>query len=86
MKEKKAIAISYNRETDTAPKVVAKGAGIIAEKIIEVAKNTDVPIIEDKNKAEEFYGVDLNVEIPKEMYKVAAEILAFIYSLDKKKR
>lgn len=84
--KKKAVALRYKKGKNTAPEVVAKGVGEIADKIINVATNEDVPIIEDEYAAEEFYGVDINVEIPPEMYKIAAEILAYVYSVDRKNK
>jgi flagellar biosynthesis protein len=82
--KKKAVALRYRKGKDKAPKLVAKGVAEIAEKIIKVARDENVPIIKDENAATEFFGLDLNVEVPPELYKVAAEILAFIYCLDKK--
>ncbi|BBE31572.1 hypothetical protein OSSY52_17130 [Tepiditoga spiralis] len=84
--KKKAVALRYKKGKDTAPEVIAKGVGEIADKIISVAKEEKIPIIEDEYAAEEFYGVDINVEIPPEMYKIAAEILAYVYSIDKKNK
>lgn len=83
---KKVVALRYRKGTDKAPKVVAKGLNDIASRILEVAEEEDVPIIEDQNAVEEFYGIDLNLEIPPEMYKVAAEVLAYVYSMDKKNK
>lgn len=83
---KKAIALRYRKGTDKAPKVVAKGLNDIAQKILEVAEEEDVPVIEDQNAVEEFYGIDLNLEIPPEMYKIAAEVLAYVYSMDRKNK
>lgn len=81
---KKVVALRYRKGDDKAPKVVAKGLNEIADKILEVAEKENVPIIEDKNAVEEFYGIDLNIEIPPEMYKIAAEVLAYVYMMDKK--
>ncbi len=83
---KKAVALRYRKGTDKAPKVVAKGLNDIASKILEVAEEENVPVIEDQNAVEEFYGIDLNLEIPPEMYKVAAEVLAYVYTMDKKNK
>jgi flagellar biosynthesis protein len=84
--KKKAVALRYKKGEDTAPKVITKRIGKIAERIIEVARKEKIAIIEDKAAADKFYAVDVNVEIPPEMYKVAAELLAFVYTLDKKGR
>jgi flagellar biosynthesis protein len=83
---KKAVALRYRKGTDKAPKVVAKGLNDIAQKILEVAEEEEVPVIEDQNAVEEFYGIDLNLEIPPEMYKIAAEVLAYVYSMDRKNK
>jgi flagellar biosynthesis protein len=83
---KKAVALRYRKGTDKAPKVVAKGLNDIAKKILEVAEEEAVPVIEDQNAVEEFYGIDLNLEIPPEMYKIAAEVLAYVYTMDRKNK
>ena len=82
---KKAVALKYERYRDTAPKVVAKGKGEIAQKIIEVAKEHGVYIKEDKDLVEVLSGLDLYQEIPEDLYKVVAEILAFIYKTKQKR-
>ena len=78
----RAAAVKYD-PTDIAPKVVAKGAGVVAEKIIEKAKETDVPIYKDDKLAEELTRLDLGEHIPPELYEVVAQILIFISDLDK---
>ncbi len=83
---KKAVALRYRKGTDKAPKVVAKGLNDIAKKILEVAEEESVTVIEDQNAVEEFYGIDLNLEIPPEMYKIAAEVLAYVYTMDRKNK
>ncbi|MDN5343749.1 EscU/YscU/HrcU family type III secretion system export apparatus switch protein [Oceanotoga sp. DSM 15011] len=86
MNKKKAIALRYKKGTDKAPKIVAKGINEIADKIIERAEEERIPIIKDEVATENFYGLDLNLEIPPEMYKIAAEIIAYVYTIDKKGR
>lgn len=78
----KAIALSYNEERDAAPRVTAKGKGHVAEKMIEAAKENDVPIKEDPSMVELLSEVELNEEIPEELYEVVAELLSYIYRLD----
>lgn len=81
-----AVALKYEENTGTAPKVIAKGADSLAIKIKEIAKNNEVPIIENKPLARLIYSeVDLDKEIPYEMYQAVAEILAIVYKLNKKK-
>ncbi|MDK2906388.1 FlhB [Petrotoga mexicana DSM 14811] len=80
---KKAVALRYKRGTDQAPKVVAKGIDSIARRIIEIAEEEHIPIVKSEKAVEEFYGLDLDEEIPAELYELAAEIIAFVYKLDK---
>ncbi len=82
-----AVAIKYDRQTDTAPRVIAKGAGIIAQKIKEIARQNNIPLHEDKPLARELYRiVDVGEEIPEKLYKVVAEVLAFVYSFNRKRK
>lgn len=81
-KVKKAVAIKYELE-DIAPKVVAKGKGYIAEKIIEKAKDEDIPVYEDQSIAEKLFNLELQEYIPEDLYEVVAQILVFIGYLDK---
>ena len=85
MDEKKAVALRYERYKDSAPKVVAKGKGIIAEKIIEVAKQHGVYLKEDPMLVEVLSGLELYEEIPEELYKVVAEIFVLIYQAKQKR-
>ena len=77
---KTAVAIHYD-EDELAPKVVAKGKGEIAEKIIAIALENNIPIQEDTVLAKALSQVDLEEMIPPELYSVVAEILAFVYRL-----
>jgi flagellar biosynthesis protein len=81
-KSKKAVAIKYNKTQDRAPRVVAKGKGRVARKIIEIAQMNDVPLYEDQNLAQVLESFDLDMEIPPELYQAVAEILVFIYRLN----
>lgn len=80
-----AIAIKYKSEIDKAPKIVAKGKGIVAANIIKRAKGSDIFINEDKNLANKLYNIELGSEIPIELYEAVASILAFVYEIDKEK-
>lgn len=84
-KREKAVALSY-KPTDVAPKVVAKGEGVVAEKIIEKALEEDITMYKDPNLVESLIGLDINEEIPEELYEAVAEIIFYIYRLDSKKR
>ena len=82
-----AIAIKYTEGQMEAPKVVAKGADNIAIKIKEKAMESKVPIIENKPLARLIYEtVDIDKDIPQDMYQAVAEVLAMVYKLDKKKK
>lgn len=83
-KKKKAVALKYTKES-VAPTVIAKGEGYIAEKIIEKGKEENINIYEDKNVIDDLIKLNIGQEIPPELYEVVAEIIAFVYYLDKKK-
>jgi flagellar biosynthesis protein len=78
----KAVALKYDRKKDNAPKVVAKGRGTIAERIIAVAGEHHVPMYEDQNLIEVLEALDLSTEIPPQLYQAVAEVLVFIYRLN----
>jgi len=77
--QKKAVALTYDKEKDTAPRLVGKGMGLVAETIIALAKEHNIPIQEDSDLVEILARLNLNQEIPPETYALVAEILAFIY-------
>ncbi len=77
-----AIALKYDKEVDSAPKVCAKGARLIAERIKAIARENGVPIIEDRILARALYKLKLGREIPVVLYKAVAEILARVYRLE----
>lgn len=77
-----AVALKYEPEKRDAPYVVAKGVDNVAKKIIEIAKENDVPIVEKPEIARELYRlVDIDEEIPEKLYKAVAEILAFVFRM-----
>ena len=80
----KVAALRYLKGADSAPKIVAKGQGLVAEKIIAIAREHGIPIREDRNMVEVLSTLDLYDEIPPELFKAVAEILAFIYKMSKK--
>jgi flagellar biosynthesis protein len=80
---KQAVAIKYDKpQKKMAPRVVAKGTGLIADKILEAAKSHAVPVYQNKTLANMLMAVELDQEIPPELYKAVAEVLAYIYRLD----
>jgi flagellar biosynthesis protein len=83
-KLKSAVALKYQTETDAAPKVTAKGEGLVAERIIQLARENQVPIKEDPDLVQILSQVDINKEIPPSVYRVVAELLAFIYKMNSK--
>lgn len=80
----RAAALKYEMKKDRAPRVVAKGKGNIAEKIIEVALEHKIPLYKDKELSQVLEALDLDTEIPAEMFRAVAEVLAFIYRMNKK--
>ncbi len=80
----RAVALKYTPKVDRAPKVTAKGSGLVAERIIELAKKHKIPIQEDPGLVQILAQLDFYQEIPPSVYGVVAEILAFIYSMNKK--
>jgi flagellar biosynthesis protein len=85
-RQKRAAALRYQSKSDNAPKVIAKGKGKVAEKIIEIAKEHNIYIHNDPDLIEVLYQLDLNEDIPSELYVVVAELLAFVYSLNSGKK
>jgi len=79
-----AVALKYNTDAMKAPKVIAKGTELFAKKIVAIAKEHNIPVIENPPVARALYRfVDINREIPPELYKAVAEILLFVYNLHK---
>ncbi len=77
-----AVALRYDAATMPAPRVVAKGAGVVALRIREVAREHDVPVVEDKPLARElFRQVNINQSVPENLFQAVAEVLAYVYSL-----
>jgi len=83
-KLKKAVAMKYDPLSATAPVVIAKGQGELAERILESAKENGVPIQEDRSLVEVLSKLDIDQEIPPELFAVVAEILSFVYRADQR--
>lgn len=81
---KKAVALKYEPERNSAPVVTAKGQGVIAEEILKKAQEHGVPVQEDASLVEVLAKLDLQQEIPPELYKLVAEILSFVYRSDRR--
>ncbi|MDX1975857.1 MAG: EscU/YscU/HrcU family type III secretion system export apparatus switch protein [Rickettsiales bacterium] len=80
--DKLAVALSYERQTDQAPKVAAKGKGFMAEQIIELAREHGIEIREDRDLVTLLSKVDIGTPIPMEAYAAVAEILSYIYRVN----
>ena len=83
---KMAAAIRYDAAKDDAPRLTAKGKGHVAERIIELARRHDIPIRSDRALIQILSKLDLDQQIPPELYRAVAEILAFVYQANEKYR
>ncbi|OMF36823.1 FhlB domain-containing protein [Paenibacillus sp. FSL H8-0548] len=81
---KKAIALKYEPGEKTAPVLIAKGKGHLADLILEKAKENGIPVQEDSSLVEVLSKLDIDQEIPSELYTLVAEILSFVYRSDRK--
>ena len=80
-----ACAIKYDKEIAEAPVLIAKGADHLAQRIKEVARENYIPIVENKPLARMLYhNVELDEQIPEELYQMTAEVLAYVYSINQK--
>jgi len=78
----KAVAVRYEADRDVAPRVVAKGAGMVAERIVETAQAHGVHIHEDPDLVAVLSTLDVDTPIPESLYRAVAEVLAFVYRLN----
>ena len=85
-KPRRAAALRYERGTDAAPKVVAAGAGVIADRILALAQENGVPVREDAALAEALGRLQLDIAIPPDLYAAVAEALVWAYALDARAR
>jgi flagellar biosynthesis protein len=83
---RRAAALRYDQDAGGAPKVVAAGAGLIADKIVEIAREQGVAIREDPALAEALARLELEQEIPPELFAAVAEVLVWAYGLEKRRR
>jgi flagellar biosynthesis protein len=81
---RKAVALKYNPGEHAAPVVAAKGQGHIAERILELARENGVPIQEEPSLVEVLSKLDIDQEIPPELYALVAEVLSYIYRADRR--
>jgi len=80
----KAVALRYKPGMEKAPRVIAVGKGKIAEKIVRIAKEHNIHVHNDPDLVEMLSELEINSEIPPELYVVVSEILVFVYSLNRK--
>ncbi|MCD9023340.1 EscU/YscU/HrcU family type III secretion system export apparatus switch protein [Cohnella silvisoli] len=81
---KRAVALKYEPEQGSAPTLIAKGQGVIADEIMRRAQENGIPVQEDPSLVEVLSKLDLNQEIPPELYKLVAEVLSFVYRSDRR--
>ena len=80
----KAVSLQYKKGKNAAPKVTAKGQGWMADRIIKMAHENNIPIREDKDLLHLLSEIDVGQEVPESLYKVVAELLAWVYQLNQK--
>lgn len=85
-KNQKAVALGYDEKKDDAPKVLASGKGIIAEKIIEIARANNIPIHKNTHLTEILSVLEVNEAIPVSVYSIVAKILTHIYEQERKRK
>jgi len=79
-----AVALKYDMERDSAPKVVAKGRGHVAENIMAAAQQNAIPVYQNKTLVNMLMALEIDREIPPELYRTIAEVMAYVYRIDKK--
>ncbi len=83
--KQQVVALRYDDKTDTAPVVVAKGKGRTAERILELAKQNNIPIREDKDLVQVLSFLKIDQEIPPQLYQALAALLAFVYRMNQQR-
>lgn len=79
----RVVAMRYHQDHDRAPRVVAKGAGSVADRILELAREHGVPLFEDRDLVELLSVLELDAEIPSNLYGALAEVLAHVYRVNR---
>lgn len=80
----KAVALAYEKNQQRAPKVIAKGEGLLAEKIIQKAREYDIPLFQSKVLVDSLINLELDEEIPPTLYKAVVEVFIWLYETEKK--
>lgn len=83
-RRREAVALRYEKGRDEAPRVVASGKGAVAEKIVAAAREHDIPVKEDAPLARVLGQIELGTEIPPALYRAVAELLAFVFRLNRR--
>lgn len=83
--EKKVVALRYNMEEDSAPKIIAAGKGIVAENILKAAEENEIVVHRDDQLVKELIQFKVGTEIPQELYEVVAQILVYVEMVDQEK-
>jgi flagellar biosynthesis protein len=78
-----AIAVRYDVEQDKAPLILASGRGAVADEILRIADENKIPLYENRQLAEMLAKLEIDTEIPSQLYVLVAEVLFFVYKLDK---
>lgn len=80
--DQKAVALKYDMQRDIAPRVVAKGRGHVAEHILATAQKNSIPVYQNKTLVNMLMALEIDREIPPELYKAIAEVMAYVYKMD----
>ncbi len=83
-KLRKAAVLKYKHQIDRAPRLVAKGKGMVADRILELARKHRIPIQSDPALVEVLSQLDIDQEIPPDLYRAIAQVLAYVYRVTKK--
>ena len=79
----RAVALRYDASREQAPRILAAGSGHIAQRILEIAREQGVPIHEDADLVQALSALDLGAQIPETLYRAVAEVLAFVYKVNR---
>lgn len=80
-----AVALRYDEDREASPRVIAKGAGQVAKRIVELAEASEIPVRDDPDLVQSLAKLDLGALIPSELYPAVAEVLAYVYRMNGRK-
>ncbi|WP_295163287.1 EscU/YscU/HrcU family type III secretion system export apparatus switch protein [Selenomonas sp. F0473] len=81
--EQKAVAVRYDVTKDRAPRITAKGRSLVADRILAEAKKNGIPVYQNKSLVNMLMALEIDREIPPELYRTIAEVLAHVYRIDR---